>query len=153
MPKEQRDLKAREIVFRMLKLRLYSEQEIRTRLTKKQIEPKFIEDTIQYFKELEFIDDRKFTRQWIASRLAKSFGATRIRFELRHKGIGDDLLNEELKVIAQDYDEERIVEKLAHKRAQVYHGIPKDKLKQRVYGYLARRGFSSYAIGKAMREI
>ena len=141
------------IVFRMLKLRLYSEKEIRDRLKKKQIEPQVIDDTVRYFKDLEFIDDRKFAKQWIVSRLMKPFGLSRIQFELKVKGIDDDVIAEEFAAAGKNFLEDEVVLKLAQKRASVYHRIPKEKVKQRVYGYLVRRGFGSYAIGKAIREI
>ena len=143
----------KDIVFRMLKLRLYSEKEIRDRLIKKKIESAIIEETVRYFKSLNFIDDRQFTKQWIASRLRKPFGQGRIQFELRQKGIHDDLIADEFGKATKDFSEVEAVVNLAQKRAAAYQRIPKEKIKQRVYGYLARRGFSSYAIGKALREI
>ena len=145
--------KAKDVVFRMLKLRLHSEYEIRKRLIKKQFESELIDKTIQYFKDIDFIDDRKFAKQWIVARLHKPFGASRIQFELKTKGIDEEILKEELAFATKDYPEIETVTALARKRASVYDRIPQEKMKQRVYGYLVRRGFSSYAISKAMREI
>ncbi len=162
MPKEQRLLqesvakdlkKAREAVFRLLKIRFRSEQEIRERLTRKQFSKETVEQTIPYFKELGLIDDRQFARKWISSRLLKPFGINRIQFELRNKGIQDEIIHEALRNLTDDYPEEEIVFRLAKQQASKVKNVDLNKSRQRIYGYLARRGFRSATIFKAFKEL
>lgn len=145
--------RARNAIFRLLKVRLRSEQEIRERLERKQFCEDIIEKTIQYFKEIELIDDRQFAQKWISSRLLKPFGMNRIRYELKTKGIQDEIIQQELKNIKDDYPEEEIVLNLVKKQAARHKNIEPNKLKSRIYGYLARKGFRSEIILKALKKL
>jgi len=145
--------KARNSVFRLLKFRLRSEQELREKLAAKNLPDPIIEQTIQYFKDLDLVDDHAFARQWTASRLKRPFGLNRIRLELRKKGIDAEIIREALKEAAGDYKELDIVTKLANSRALKYKNIGREKAQQRVYGYLSRRGFSASAIIKAVKNL
>lgn len=145
--------KAREAVFRLLKIRFRSEQEIRERLTRKQFSQETIEQTIPYFKELGLIDDRQFAQKWISSRLLKPLGINRIQFELRNKGVQDEIIQEALKNLTDDYPEEEIVFRLAKRQVSKYKNTDLNKSRQRIYGYLARRGFRSATILKALKNI
>jgi len=145
--------KARDTVFRLLKIRYRSEKEIREKLKRKNFSAPIIEQTIQYFKDLELINDRQFAQKWISSRLGKPFGLNRIRFELKDKGIDADILQQELKEATRNYPETEIATALAKRQAAKYENIAKIKVKQRLYGYLARRGFSSTAINKALGSL
>ena len=146
--------KARTAVFRLLKIRIRSEQEIAERLKTKKFDSSIIKETIRYFKDIELINDRIFAQSWIRSRLNKPFGLGRIKNELKAKGISEDILQEELeKIKADDYQESEIVLKVAQRRASIYRNVDPLKLKQRLFGYLARRGFSSESIYKALKKI
>ena len=145
--------KAKDTIFRLLKFRPRSEKEIRDRLNNKNFQKENIDGAIQYFKDLQLIDDRQFARNWISSRLQRPFGPNRIRFELKEKGIHADILQEELKSATSNFPEEEIVLALAKKRASLYKDIEKNKIEQRVYNYLVRRGFNNRAILKAIKQL
>ena len=145
--------KARNIVFRLLKFRLRSEQELRDTLTAKSLPAPAVEQTIRYFKDIDLINDRVFAQQWISSRLKKPFGLNRIQLELKKKGIEADIIQEAIRKIMDDYDEQAIVTGLMQHRLNQYKGVDTDKIKQRMYGYLLRRGFNSNIIFKAIKTL
>ena len=146
--------KAKTAVFRFLKIRLRSEQEIAEKLKIKKFDKNIIKETIRYFKDIELINDRVFAKAWIRSRLNKPFGFGRIKNELKTKGVAEDILQEEFENIkSDDYQESEIVLKAAQRRASVYKNVDPLKLKQRLLGYLTRRGFSSESIYKALKKI
>lgn len=145
--------KARSRVFRMLKLRLHSEHEIVSKLEKNHFSQEIINQTVGYFKDLQFIDDRLFAQKWIESRLLKPFGFIRIAFELKNKGIHQDIIDEEITKYKDEYPETEAVCDLAKKRAHKYRNLEPEKIKQRVYGYLSRRGFSPNTIYKAIQDL
>jgi len=151
--KEERFLKARNSVFRLLNFRLRSEGELREKLAEKSLPIPVIEQTIQYFKDLGLVDDRVFAKQWTASRLKKPFGINRIRLELRKKGISAEIIQETLKEATGRYNELEIVTELANNRALKYKDCDPEKIQQRVYGYLSRRGFSTNTIIKAVKKL
>ena len=145
--------KARDYVFTLLKFRNRSEQEIREKLKKKKCAQKTIEKIIQYLEDVHFIDDRQFARDWIKARLTKPFGLRRISFELSQKGISKDIIKEELTAAKGNFPEEEIVVSLTKKITLKNKGLDKVKLKQKVFGFLSRRGFSLEAIQKVVNQI
>lgn len=145
-------INAREYVYRLLNYRLYSEHEIREKMDRKHFSLTDINQTISYFKELDLVNDRLFAKKWISSRQSKPYGRDRIRFELKQKGIKDDVLKEELSVAFTDFSEEEVVCQLIRKQAAKYREIEPAKRKKRVYGYLIRRGFDNRTIMKALNQ-
>ena len=145
--------RAKNTVFRLFKIRQQSEKEVIEKLQRKQIPTEAIKKAVRYFTELELIDDRKFAKGWINARLKKPFGFNRIRQELKNKGIAQDIIDEELAKATSDYPQSEVVVALAKRRAEKYYDIPEEKIKQRVYGYLVRRGFHSADIFKALKEL
>ena len=150
---KKNQVKARSTVYRLLKIRLRSEKEIRDKLKLKQFPDETIDHTVTYFTQIGLIDDRLFAQKWIASRLNKPFGARRIQHELKDKGIHRRIIDDEIKNAGEDYCEEDVVLELARKRRRKYEGLDPQKVKQRLYGYLSRRGFSPESIFKAMKRL
>jgi regulatory protein len=151
--KEELLLKAQNTVFRLLKFRLRSEYEIETKLETKKFPASVIKETIRYFKDLGLIDDTQFARMWVSSRLKRPFGTNRVRLELKQKGVDAQTTDTALREATAEYDESGIVAELARARASKYKNIDLQTKKQRVYGYLKRRGFSMSAIMKAIKTL
>lgn len=145
--------RAREAVLRLLNVRWRSEKEIRDKLKKKEFDAELIDQTVQHFKKIGLIDDRRFAQKWAAWRLARPFGKARIRYELKEKGVEGAVIEEALALAMKDFPEEETVVRLAQKQAAKYPGVEREKVRQRVYGYLARRGFSPQSILKAVYKI
>ena len=144
---------SKKAIFRLLKYRPRSENEIRIKLRDKEFSPDIIQQTVEYFKKIGAINDQQFAIGWIRSRLNKPLGAYRIGRELRQKGIDDDMIAATLADASQDYDEDAAVVSLAQKRLKKYKAIDPLAARRRLYGYLARRGFSNGAIMKALNGI
>ena len=145
--------KAKKIVFRLLKFRMRSEQELRDKLSIKNLPIPIAEQAIRYFKDCELIDDRLFARQWTSSRMKKPFGLGRIRLELQKKGIDAAIIEEVLTDAGRQYNELAVVLPLAQHQASKYNNVSVEKIRQRVYGYLSRRGFSASIVLKATKDL
>ena len=76
----------------------------------------------------------------------------RITIELKQKGVGTDIIKEELEAAKANFDETNTISELAKRRALKYKNIEPMKVKQRLFGYLQRRGFSNAAILKALKS-
>ena len=144
---------AKNYIFRLLKIRLYSEKEILEKLKKRKFAEDVTRQTIRYFKQLGLIDDRQFAQKWISARLAKPTGPQRIQLELKQKGIDPEILREELTQATKNYSEKEMAEQLAKKRALLYRDLEEMKKKQRIYRYLAYRGFNLEVIQQVLKEI
>ena len=151
--KEDIFFKARNTVFRLLKFRLRSEKEILEKLKAKNLPVSVIRQTIHYFKDLDLIDDRRFAQEWTSSRLKKPFGINRIRLELKTNGIDPAIIETTIKEATDKYEESEVVARLARYRASKYKNIGPEKIRQRVYGFLLRRGFNMNVITKAIKAI
>ena len=138
--------------FLLLKYRLRSEYEIRSRLKRKKFEPDIIEAAVSFLKNKDFISDRDFARLWLESRIKRSCGLQRIRRELKLKGIAKDLIQEAQDSLL-DYNEEEAVMVLAKKRIFSLKGLEPQKKRQRLYGYLMRRGFSPDVVLEALDKV
>src|SRR5262245_19591740 len=134
----QETQRARNIGFRLLKIRHRSEKEIKDRIKLKGINDETIEQTLQYFRDAQFIDDRQFARWWISSRLTKPFGFKRIQFELRNKGISDEILRDELAEMSGRVSEIQLVESLVQKRLARFKNVDPTTKKRRLFEFLAR---------------
>ena len=146
-------LKAKQTVYKLLDFRLRSEQELRDKLKSKALPVPIIEQTIDYFHELDLVNDQRFAREWISSRLKKPFGLNRIRLELQKKGIDALIIQEALNTASEEFNELETVTALARHRAKKYKGLEPQKLKQRLYGYLTRRGFTANTVLKAINSL
>lgn len=153
--KDQDEKRCKNYAFRLLKYRNRSEKEIRDRLILRKYPQPTIEEVVKYLKHLGLIDDRKFAREWTEFRLKMPFGIKRITLELRQKGINEDILKETVEQVAESHFERDVLFKLAHRRIQVIRKREKDRLKirQKLYYYLLRRGFSASDIMEVLEEI
>ena len=144
--------KAKATVFRLFRFRPRSEWEIVEKLKGKNIAAENIDAAIQYFRKLDYIDDRRFAKAWTASRLVRN-GINRIRFELKKKGIADEVIQDTISQISDDYSEIEVVLTVAKKQLHNYRNLDPIKTKRRLFEYLARRGFRSSTIQKALRQL
>ena len=151
--KEELTCKARNTVFRLLKFRSRSEKETREKLKAKKLPVSVITQTIAYFKDLDLVNDSRFAKEWTSSRLKKPFGINRIRLELKKKGVDPTVIEATIADATDKYDEFEIVTRLARYRASKYKNIDPEKIQQRVYGYLLRRGFNLSVILKAIKTL
>ena len=107
-----------------------------------------IEAAVAYVKSYGYIDDRQYARKYIESQKEKK-GFRRIAMELSHKGISRELIAEAAEEAARPEAREQIRE-LVRKKKKEERLSEKEKL--RLYGFLARRGFSSSDIWDVLSE-
>jgi regulatory protein len=136
--------KLRNYVFLLLKYRSRSEKEIREKLTTKKNPPEIIDKVIADLKKIGLIDDRKFALDWLNFRLKAAFGIKKVIFELKQKGIDKDIINELIKRAEKENLSSGILQSLAEKKFRMLgkRHMDKFKIKQKLFNYLMRRGFS-----------
>ena len=145
--------KAKNYAFLLLKFRPRSEKEIGERLKRKKFDPAVIRETILFLKENGFIDDSYFAKVWLESRIKKPLGLKKLRVELRQKGVDKEIIDSQIEEISKGYCEKDTVLKLARARLNSLKGIEPQKKKNRLYGYLMRRGFLPEQIIDAVNQL
>ncbi len=155
MAKTKDFARARNYLWQLLRFRQRSEKEIYDRLKNKEYEPKVIDEAVSYFKDLGYINDKEFAKNWIENRLSKPLGLRVIRRELKNKGIHEETITQFLDEKRQAWNERGIVEELAGK----YLSKVKEKnellqeVKPKLYAYLIRRGFSPDIVSEVISRI
>ena len=153
MPKSPYE-KAKTYAQRLIDYRPRSENELKNRLIDKGYDTHDIDRIIGDFKAQGLIDDKKFARLWAGRRLQSSRQAPAvIRRELLLKQVDKDIVEDAISRLSQDFNEEEAAGELVDRRLKTLRGIDKNKARQRLFGYLKRRGFSSTVIYRLLGEI
>lgn len=143
--------KARNKVLRLLTNRSRSRQEAVSYLERKGFSSRIIETVIKEMEEYGYIDDGRFTTDFIAYRKRRGNGFIKIRYELQMKGVDQQVIN---KKIAESIDPEedymRIKEMLS--RREPLNGEIDQRWVGRQLAFLKRRGFQDNLIIKALKE-
>jgi len=140
-----------EKVLRFLSYRPRSEKEIRDYLKKKNASQKTSKAIIKKLKKLELIDDRSFALWWIQQRSSfRPRGRRALWFELKQKGIDQEIIKDSL---FSDKKELVLAKKAAQKKAKFLKNLEFLAFRQKMTGFLARRGFDWETIKKVLEEL
>jgi regulatory protein len=142
-----------ETALRLLKARPRSAREIVTALNRKRLIDEAMRRVLEDLKAAGHVDDRIFARLWIQEKAGRGdYGRRLIQRDLRNKGIEPGILDEELQRHYDTSSEAEVARELARKRLLRLGGLPDAKRRQRLYGYLLRRGFPPDAAAEAVRD-
>lgn len=149
--------KAKDYAYRLLNYRPRGEKELADRLKRKKFEPEIIAPVVAFLREVNYLNDAEFARFWVNSRISgKPMGPARIRYELKNKGVAEEIIDAALNSLKEKYDEYEAARGLAISRIKVLGksiGGDKKRMRQRLYGYLNRRGFSFDVISDVVEGI
>ncbi|MBP9675418.1 MAG: RecX family transcriptional regulator [Anaerolineaceae bacterium] len=136
---------------RLIGHRPRSEQEVSQRLAKLNFSPDQVEQVIAKLKASNLIEDEKFARMWVENRLEFHPRSLRlIRYELLHKGIAEEHIEQALQ---ETEDEQDLARRAAVAYARRLENYENQVYRNRLSGYLARRGFSYGTIAPLVNEL
>lgn len=131
-------------VLNFLSFRARSEYEINFYMLRKNWPEEIRKKIIDKLNKLKLINDEDFARQWISSRSnSRPAGKSQVKYELIKKGIGKEIINKLLTEERTTVTEELLAEKLCRKKLERLKNLPLGKKKEKLFGLLSRRGFSS----------
>ena len=126
-----------------------SEKEIREKILKKGYSETECEEAIAFCREYGYLDDSRFAEHFVHDAVElKKLGKARIKMELRQKGIDEETVSEVLETV----EDEREMLKSEMQRRFGNLDFSDKKVKNKVFGYFARRGFKPRDIFYAMNE-
>jgi regulatory protein len=134
------DLRKRALdgALRLLAARPRSEQEMRERLVRRGLPHDVIVDTLAKLREYGYLNDVEFARFWVEARSgANPRGRYAVRRELRSKGVAQETVDEAVETLPEDAS----ARKAARKKLAGLRGLEYPEFRNRLAGYLARRGF------------
>lgn len=126
-----------------------TEAQLRRKLEESEYPKEAVESAIAYVTSYGYLDDRRYAEHYIEWK-KQGKGKARLKMELVQKGISREIIEEVLESTDFGETKEMIRQIILKKRKT---DIPmNEKEKQRLYGFLMRKGFSSSDILAVMRE-
>ena len=126
-----------------------TEAQLGRKLEESEYPKEAVESAIAYVTSYGYLDDRRYAEHYIEWK-KQGKGKARLKMELVQKGISREIIEEVLE--STDFGETReMIRQIILKKRKT--DIPmNEKEKQRLYGFLMRKGFSSSDILAVMRE-
>jgi regulatory protein len=123
---------------KFLAYRPRSSAEVTRYLRRKGVSNQVSELVLDRLAAAELVDDLAFAQYWVENRETfKPRGRRLLRQELRQKGIDEGLTDE----VLADLDEEGSAHAAALQRASRYAHLEDEAFREKMYGFLRRRGF------------
>ncbi len=145
----------REITYQkalhFLSYRPRSVEEVRRNLAKRGISGPLIDETVSRLQEAGLVNDEAFARAWVENRNTfRPRGKPVLRMELRRKGLSDEVIQS---VLDTEVPEESLAFEVARKYAARLAGLEWAQFRQKLGGFLTRRGFSYMTIAPVVSEV
>ena len=146
--------KALDNAWALVSIRQRSKEELKEKLEKKGYAPLSVQNAVEKLHGMNYIDDAKFAKSWVESRIRQGKGPFIIRFELKEKGISPEIIAD-----VMNYDEDTLklefdaLKTLALKKLEKLKTAPPREQAGKLMGYLASRGFTPEQIENALRDI
>lgn len=138
--------KARDTAVKYLSFKARTEKEIVLKLREKEFSDDVIERVCELLKKYDYIDDYKYAGSFLRDKFnLKGFGANRIKFELKQRGVSSEIIEQVF--LENEIDEAQKAAELIERKYGVFEFDIKEK--RRIEGFLARKGFSFSIIGEA----
>jgi regulatory protein len=134
-----------------LSFRPRSSAEVRQNLLKRGISEPLAEETVNRLKEAGLVNDEAFARAWVENRNTfRPSGISALRLELRRKGLSDEIVQS---VMETQVNEENLAFVAARKYARRLMGLERPEFRQKLGGFLTRRGFSYNVVAPVVSEV
>jgi regulatory protein len=122
----------------LLARRPYSTVEIRRNLESKKIAASVIEEALVKLERLGYVDDVAFAQYWVENRERfRPRGPRALRYELRQKGIPNDIIEAAL----EEIDRHDSAYRAAQENLRRLRGVDQREFRTKLGAFLARRGF------------
>jgi regulatory protein len=128
-----------------------SSAEVRQNLTKRGISETLVEETVDRLRQSGLVNDDAFARAWVENRSEfRPRSKSALRMELRRKGLDDETIHS---VVDENVDEQALAFEAARKYAHRLAGLDWLQFRQKLGGFLARRGFSYTTLAPVVSEV
>ncbi|MFN8532271.1 MAG: regulatory protein RecX [Dehalococcoidia bacterium] len=123
---------------------------MRTRLLRQRHAPDIVDETIDWLREYEFVDDEAFAEFWTENRvLFRPRGQRLLRYELARRGV----TQETARLAVEGVDEEDGAYRAAIKRATRLPHADEALFRRRLSEFLTRRGFDHEVISRVVERV
>jgi regulatory protein len=154
--KENQRFAVKQRAFRYLGRRLLSENELRVKLKQKKYDENIIDETIEYLKEKEYLNDLEFANVFSSENIRNKFwGKNKVKAELMRKGVNNEIISQVLsKKFPEGNDLNNAIE-LAQKKYRMLskRNLEQKKIKEKMISFLFSKGYDYEVIKEALEQI
>jgi regulatory protein len=116
-----------------------SQAEVEQNLRQHRVPEELIGEVVARLQRGHLLDDRRFAQNWTENRSEFRPRSRRaLNFELRQRGLPEDVIEETLEQV----DDESLAYQAAMKKARGLTGLEWPEFRQKLYAFLASRGFT-----------
>lgn len=152
MPDEAAMKNARSRLLRLLSYRSRSRQEAEEYLQRKGFDETVIAAVLTEMEQWRYIDDHRFTDEFLESCRRRGWGPLRARFALISKGISQKMVEEGLERYYSPEEERNLARKVLAKRISPDADLTDKGWIRRQAAFLQQRGFHDRVIIKTLQE-
>jgi len=145
--------RAWQYALRLLAARDYTAARMKEKLRSREFTEADLDEAVARLEAENWINDRRYAERFAESALASGrFVGTRLKMEMRRRGIPEELAGEVIGRLSEEYDECKEVQSVLERRFPRFSYVEADdKSKRRVIGFLQRKGHRFSAIMQAMK--
>jgi regulatory protein len=138
LKQEDKRNKAYTHAIRFLGFRARSQAEMERYLRDKGYSAEVVAETVGRLIDEQYLDDEAFARFWLEDRERfRPRGEQALRYELRQKGIADEVID----TVLADLDEDELAWKAVERKLHSWRNLTGQDLRKKIVGFLSRRGF------------
>ena len=147
--------KANNCALKFLGFKSRSIKEIVLKLSQKGYEEDIINNTIQYLKKYNYVDDAHYAQSFCKDKInMKKLGQKRLKTELQAKGIDQSVISEVLEDLLDEEKEYENALLLAKKKlSSSYKNDEFNAQYRKLSGFLSRKGYSFNLIAKVLEKL
>ncbi|MDH7481759.1 MAG: RecX family transcriptional regulator [Armatimonadota bacterium] len=145
--------KAKQKALNLLGYRARSRAEIAQSLRRGGFAEDIIEDVLAYLERLGLVNDEQFSQAWVKSRLiGKGMGKQRIKWELKQKGVPNDVAEDALSEIDEEIEYQTALDS-AKRRWAKYKDAEVNTKRRKLASFLRRQGFGWEVVSQVLGEL
>lgn len=135
----------------LLEFRPRAEAEIRKNLKSHGVDDPTVENVLERLRQSGLIDDQKFAKNWIENRNEFRPRSRRaLEYEMRQRGVSIEAIQTALSEV--DINEDELAFQAAQKYARKLSHLEWQAFRQKLVGFLSRRGFNYAVIQPAVQR-
>lgn len=145
----------REVIYQkalhFLSYRPRSSAEVYQNLIRRGISETLAQETVSRLQSSGLVNDDAFARAWVENRNTfRPRSKSALKMELRRKGLSDETIQY---VLDKQVDEQALAVEAARKYARRLVGLEWPAFRQKLCGFLARRGFSYTTLAPVVSKV
>ncbi|MDR0724012.1 MAG: recombination regulator RecX [Endomicrobium sp.] len=146
--------KSNRVMFDALNLvskKAYSQNSLREKLLQKGYNTQIAEKAIVRLKELNYLNDNNYAKDYASYLYRKGKGLFLIKAELERQGLDKDLIKEALVYIKEENEPSEVILKILKTKFKNFNNKDKNETKK-IISFFLRRGFVFEDISKAIKD-